>query len=168
MGRKCKCAVSGDIGNTGEFIKIGNKYYKSQEVYDKEQQRKENYRKLIDYICSTFLGYRDGQPFPPALPKLLKKLNYYDSEVIHEAFVQSEKDILYWLTHKQFSSQYSKMAYMFAIIENKVGDVDKQMRRKLTQERESKKRSEASVVFSEARSNIGGKDISQFLDSDDM
>ena len=125
MARRCKCYITGEVGTTDTFVKIGGHYYKSQYVYDEYKRLKEERKQLIDYICRTFLGYGEGQPFPSSLPKKLNELSYYDNAVIMETFRQCKENILYWLDNKEFSSEYGKIAYIFAIIGNKIADVNK-------------------------------------------
>ena len=125
MVRRCKCYITGEIGTTDTFVKIGSHYYKNQYVYDEDKRLKEERRQLIDYICRTFLGYGEGQPFPSSLPKKLNELSYYDNAVIFETFKQCKEDIVYWLGSKDFTSEYGKIAYIFAIIGNKIADVNR-------------------------------------------
>ena len=123
MARSCKCAITGEVGTTDTFVKIGSKYYKSQEIYDADQRKKQTYKELIDYICREFLGYGNGQPFPPILPKKIKELSFYSNEVILETFKECTNDIHYWLEHKQFSNEYSMISYMFTILIGNIADV---------------------------------------------
>ena len=44
MARSCKCAITGEVGTTDTFVKIGSKYYKSQEIYDADQRKKQTYK----------------------------------------------------------------------------------------------------------------------------
>ena len=98
------------------FVKINGKYYKSQEIYDADQKSKAKRKELIDYVCREFLRYGNGQPFPTSLPKKLNELSFYDDDVILETFKRCASDIHYQMEHKQFSAEYNKIAYMFAII----------------------------------------------------
>lgn len=168
MGRQCKCAITGEIGNTDVFVKVGTKYYKNQETYDESQRKKESYKQLVDYICKTFLDYYEGQPFPPALPKFLKELNFYDSDTIFETVRQNEKEILYWFTNKQFNNQNAKLAYMFAIVKSKIADVHSQMKRQKAQEREAERRIDHDFTLISTGTKVVGKNISQFLEDDEL
>lgn len=168
MARKVKCAITGEIGTSDTFIKIGNRYYKNHAVYDADQKIKQSYKQLVEYICYEFLGYGDGQPFPSSLPKLLKKLDYYDNDVILEAFKTCAGDIHYWLQNKEFSSEYGKLSYMFKIVEGSIADVNRRVLLRQKQERETKR----VTVESEDLTGLGtkkrGKDIGRFLDEDDL
>ena len=125
MGRKVKCHITGAWGTSDTFVKIGNHYYKNQYVYDEDHRLKEERKQLIDYICKKFLHYADGQPFHTSLPKKLNELSFYDNAVILETFKTCESDILYWLEHKNFTNDYGKIAYMFAIVGNNIADVNR-------------------------------------------
>ena len=125
MARKVKCYITGEMGTSDTFVKIGTHYYKNQDVYDEDRRQKEERKQLIDYVCRTFLHYSDGQPFPPLLPKKLSELSFYDTAVILETFRTCEKDITYWLERKDFDSEYGKIAYMFSIVRSKIADVNK-------------------------------------------
>jgi len=168
MARKCKCAITGEIGTVDTFIKIGSKYYKSQEIYDAEQKKKQSYKKLIDYICREFLGYGNGQPFPPILPKKIKELSFYSNEVILETFKECANDIHYWIEHKQFSNEYGRISYIFTIVKGRIADVAKQEKRKAA----LNDRVKSSVIECDDLSLIGskqhGKDISRFLSDDEF
>ena len=168
MARPCKCAITGEKGTTDTFVKINGKYYKSQEIYDANQMKKAKRKELIDFVCREFLGYGNGQPFPTSLPKKLNELSFYDDDVILETFKRCASDIEYQLEHKQFSAEYCKIAYMFAIVKNAIADVDAELRRKEKQEQITK----ATEIECGDLSNIGtkcrGKDISSFLNDDEF
>lgn len=167
-GRKCKCHITGEVGTTDTFIKIGRYYYKSQEIYDKEQKRVEDYKALVDYICREFMGYGDGQPFPPYLPKKLKELSYYDNEVILETFKQCHDTILYFLNTKVFANDSSKLSYMFAIVKNNIADVNTMFQHKKEQEVKARRISIEQVDLNELGTKQRGKDISSYLEDDEF
>lgn len=168
MARRCKCFITGEVGTTNTFVKIGNHYYKNKEVYEADQKEKEKYKNLIDYICREFLGYGNGQPFPPVLPKKINELSYYDYEVILEAFKECSHEIHYWLEHKQFSSEYGKLSYMFAIVKDKIADVNKTFVRKQKQDNQLPTAQIECGDISDLGTKNKGKDISSFLDDDEF
>ena len=47
MARMVRCSITNEVGNSSDFIKVGRKYYKNQEVYDKYKSNKENQDKLM-------------------------------------------------------------------------------------------------------------------------
>ena len=168
MARSCKCAITGEIGTTDTFIKIGSKYYKSQEIYDADQRKKEAYKQLVDYICREFLGYGNRQPFPPILPKKIKELSFYSNEIILETFKECADDIHYCLEHKQFSNEYGKISYMFSIVKGHIADVAKKEKRMAASNEQVKN----NMIECDDLSSIGfkkqGKDISRFLIDDEF
>ncbi len=168
MARKVKCQITHEWGTSDTFVKIEDKYYKSREIYDAEQKRKEAYKTLIDYVCTEFLGYGDGQPFPTSLPKKIKELSFYDNEVILETFKKCHDEICYWLEHKQFKTEYGKISYIFAIVRDKIADVNSE---KIRREQQNSHTKEVEIECDDI-SGIGtkkrGKDISDFLDDDEF
>ena len=167
MARKCKCAITGEIGTTDTFVKIGSKYYKNQEIYDADQKKKQSYKELIDYICREFLGYGNGQPFPPILPKKIKELSFYSNDIILETFKQCSDDIHYWIENKQFSTEYGMISYMFTIVKSHIADVAKQEKRISASNKQANNLIECgdlSIIGSKKQ----GKDISRFLNDDEF
>lgn len=43
MARRVMCSVTKELGDASEFIKIKNKYYKNQEVYDNYKKRERKF-----------------------------------------------------------------------------------------------------------------------------
>ena len=168
MARRCKCAITGEIGTTDTFVRINGRYYKSQQIYDAEQMRKAQRKELIDYICREFLGYGNGQPFPTSLPIKLKELSFYDDSVILETFKQCASEIDYQLEHKQFASEYNKVAYIFGIVKSRIADVNAEIIRKKKQENFQKPINIECNDMSNVGTKIQGKDISSFLDDDEF
>lgn len=168
MARACKCRITGEVGTTDTFVKIGKYYYKSQEIYDAEQKQKETYKTLIDYICNEFLGYGEGQPFPTSLPKKLKELSFYDYETILETFKKCHDDIHFWLEHKQFETEYGKICYIFTIVKSKIADINSDRIRREEQSKYTKKTEIECGDLSELGTKRQGKDISNFLNDDDL
>lgn len=166
--RTVKCSITGEVGTTDTFVKIGGKYYKSQAIYDAAQKSKAKRRELIDYVCREFLGYGDGQPFPTSLPQKLNELSFYDNDVILEAFKQCASEIHYQMEHKQFSTEYNKVAYMFAIVKNIIADVNTDFQRKAKQENIIKSTEIECGDLSSIGTKTRGKDISSFLDEDEF
>lgn len=168
MARTVKCAITHEVGTTDTFIKIGSKYYKSQEIYDADQKKKQSYKELIDYICREFLGYGNGQPFPPILPKKIKELSFYSNDVILETFKQCANDIHYWFEHKQFSDEYGMISYMFTIVKSHIADVDKHEKRMAASNEQIKNSMIECGDLSLIGSKKQGKDISRFLNDDEL
>ena len=168
MARKCKCAITGEIGTTDTFVRINGRYYKSQQVYDADQKKKAQRRELIDYICREFLGYGDGQPFPTSLPKKLKELSFYDDSVILETFKRCSQKIDYQLEHKQFANEYNKVSYIFAIVKDSIADVSSELARKEKQDKFQNPVNIECNDLSALGTKTQGKDISSFLSDDEL
>lgn len=168
MGRNVICAITKEKGNSDTFIKIGAKYYKSQEIYDKAQRQKNAYKQIVQYVCDTFLDYQAGQVFPTSLPQKIKELEFYDNEVILQALQEKEKDILYAISKKNFDSDYGKVLYIFAIIQNSINDVYKKWIREEKQDREMGSKVEETFNMDDIGSKQKGKDISNWLDGDEI
>ena len=52
-----KCSITNEVGSSSDFIKVGRKYYKNQEVYDKYKANREIQDKLMMKIAEL-LGYK--------------------------------------------------------------------------------------------------------------
>lgn len=168
MPRKVKCCITQEIGTNDTFIKIGTKYYKNQAVYDADLQRRTKRKELIDYICKEFLGYGNGQPFPTSIPKKIKELSFYDDDIILETFKRYASNIHYQFEHKQFSGEYGKVSYIFAIIKNNIADVNAEIQRKKKQDKRTTKDKIECGDLSSIGTKDRGKDISSFLDEDEF
>jgi hypothetical protein len=167
--RKVKCAITGEDGTNETFIKIGNKYYKSQEIYDEFQRKKILRQQIIDFICYNLLDYQKGQKFPSLITNKLKDLEFYDNEVILKAFQDYENDIVYWMNHKNFTSSAGKIGYMFAIVNNHINDIYDQWKRDKKQtikEEKSEIQVNTDIVIKDLGTNKKGKDISEWLEDD--
>ena len=135
MGRRVKCQITKEYGDSDTFIKIGRYYFRDQDTYDKEEKRKALRKELTYFICSEFLDYKPGQRFPALLSKKLKELDFYNDEVIFEAFRQKQSDIKFWMNNKQFDGDYGRLSYIFAIISNSIGDIYRTAQRTKRQEK---------------------------------
>ncbi len=165
MARSVKCAITKEVGTTETFIKVGNKYYKSKEIYNQDKYQKEIYRQIIDYICFELLDYSNGQPFHTSLPKILKTLNYYDNEVILKTFKYKTQDIKYAFQNKKFTSEHNKIKYMFAIINNSIIDINREWQ---NEQKSISKSNDINIEIDlETQHKQRNKDISNWLGGDD-
>ena len=170
MARNVKCSISGEYGKSDVFIKIGNRYYKTQEIYDIDEKNKNIRKEIIDYLCIEFLDYQNGQPFPPILPRKLKELEFYDNEIILEAFRQKHKDIRYWLDNKKFDNDTGRVSYIFAIIKNSIADIKRQFdySKRQAQKVENKNLyNNENLDINIIGSTASAKNISNWLEGDD-
>lgn len=167
MGRRVRCVVTKEYGTSDTFYKADdNHYYKTKEIYEQNKQDKK-YRSLIkDTICFNFLEYQKGQKFPTILTKKLKDLSFYPNEVIYQTIQDQKENIEYWVKHKEFSSDYGKIAYIFAIITNHINDVYRSWKTKKYQQnkQEQIQKEPVEIIQSKQHENT---DISKWLDGDD-
>ena len=170
MARKVKCQVTGEYGTADTFVKINNKYYKSMEIYENNRREKDLWNELIKYICDNFLGYEKGQPFPSLITRKLNELSFYKREVIMQTFKEKEKDILYQINQdNKLNNDQDKIFYMFAIIRNSINDVNKRFKRKqLTEVKQQKSEIDIETNIKELGTNKKGKDISSWLEDDEI
>ena len=169
MARKVRCAVTREYGTSDTFIKIGNKYYKSQQIYDEYEKEKVYRQKILDMISFDFLDYSPGQTFPTLIVKQLKQLDFYSKEVIYQTFLKCYDNIMYYLKNKDFKDDCAKIRYIFAIIKNNINDVYKEcLREEKIIDKQEEQTTNFDVVDEQSMMNIGSKikakDISDFLE----
>ena len=131
--------------------------------------KKVNRNDVINYICTRFLDYKPGQPPPGFINQKLNELNFYPLEVVFDTFKQSESDIDYWISTKQFSSDYGKTSYIFAIINSRIAEVNRiYERNERIKDREALMQQGYTDPTLTTGNNVGGKDISEFLEDGDV
>lgn len=131
--------------------------------------KKVNKNDVIEYICTRFLNYKLGQPPPSFINQKLNELNYYPLEVVLDTFKQSESDIDYWISTKQFSSDYGKTSYIFAIINSRIAEVNRTYERnKRIKDREALMQQGYTDPTLTTGNSVEGKDISEFLEDGDV
>lgn len=168
MARKVKCAITGEYGTNETFIKIGTRYYKSQEVYDEDRRCKDLHKKIVDTILNEFLDYQQGQIPSSLLFKKLKELEFYDNEVILKTLYQQSDTIKYWMNNKEFKNENGKIAYMFAIIKGGINDVYKDWKREKDLERKLQGADYNIPIDMDVEVNKQeGKDLSKWLEDDE-
>lgn len=168
MARKVKCAITGEYGTNETFIKIGTRYYKSQEVYDEDRRCKDLHKKIVDTILNEFLDYQQGQIPSSLLFKKLKELEFYDNEVILKTLYQQSDTIKYWMNNKEFKNENGKVAYMFAIIKGCINDVYKDWKREKDLERKLQGADYNIPIDMDVEVNKQeGKDLSKWLEDDE-
>lgn len=168
--RQVKCQITKEYGNSSDFYCVINdkgkkKYYKSQQIYEEylvDQKQKEL---TVNYILDL-LNYDHSA----CLLKKLKGLaESYSYNVILETFNQNEDLIKYYLNGKLAETkEYPKIGYIFAIINSKINDVQKDIQ---IQDRQEEKQSRDIDFDIDGFNSIGyvkikSKDISLFLEGD--
>ena len=169
MGRRVKCQVTGEYGDSETFVKINKKYYKSQAIYDVDKKQKELWSQIVSFICEDLLGYTKGATFPTLITRKLNELNYYDREVILETFKQCREDILYWISRAdKFDNDIGRIHYMFAIVKGKINDVDRVWKRRAEQTSRLQNIDVDAISSFEIKNNkFQNKDISKWLEDDE-
>ena len=121
MGRKVKCQVTGEYGNSDNFFKASNgKYYKTKEIYSNWKLQSEYRQKIINELNDIFCPKR-GMKLPTVTYKKISEYNnMYDS--LYDTVVGCRSNIEWSLKNKNFTSENGKMCYAFAIIENNFND----------------------------------------------
>jgi len=168
IGRRVKCRITGEFGDSNDFVKIDGKYYKSQKIYDIKQKENQDRQDIIDRFCYDFLDYKPGQIFPTILTKKLKELEFYGYGVINKTIDKSYKSIQYALSTKEFKNDIGKISYIFAIIKNNINDVYRDV---LREEKESETTKtfeiDTSVDIDNIQTQHEEKNISKWLEDDD-
>jgi hypothetical protein len=169
LGRRVKCQVTQEYGDSDEFVKIDGKYYKSQEIYDNDRKQKDLWNKIIKLVCEDLLGYDQCKVFPSLVIVKLKELKFYDREVIYETFMSQKDDILYWINQDgKFKDDAGKISYMFAIIKGHINEVDRQLKRDKTKLENTNKPIQIVSDMEIQQSMSVGKDISKWLEEDEL
>lgn len=167
MGRKVKCRITGEIGNSDIFYKADNGlYYKSKELYEEYKQEAEYRRKIIDFFCIELLGYEKGCMFPTVLTKKLESLSAYSYKTIWATILYKEEDLRYWASvEDKFKNDYGKICYLFVIIVNSINEVQKKIK---AQKRAYTPTVEAPPEIEDISNKTNqNKDISQWLEEDE-
>lgn len=144
MSRKCTCKICGNKGTTDTFYLVEDngkrKYYCNQEEYKHFINERNKREELIKYIAEDIFEYEEGQIVSPVLLKKIKQLNgFYDYDVILDCFRLNKDNIQYWMSAKNFSSEYNMICYIMKIIEGNINDVyvKWKFKRKQAQEQEN-------------------------------
>jgi len=123
MARSCVCPITKEHGTTDIFYCVSekgkNKYYKSQEIYEKDKKEQEHKKKTLAYVLAL-LGYE----YSTYLSKKLTELNqYFTYEIIYSAFVMQTEKINYALEHKLTQAkEQQKISYIMKILDNVIND----------------------------------------------
>ena len=167
MARKVKCHITGEEGTADTFVKIGRYYYKSQAVYDTYRHETDTRNAIVKKIANEFLGYQDGQKFPPYIQKKLNELGYYSYDVILKTIEKKYDTIMYYMNNKEFRNESGKISYIFAIISNNINDVNKsyQWEKKCEQQEHS---TEVIDIPEAAPQPSKARDMSEWLDGEDI
>lgn len=127
---KVKCQVTNEYGTSDIFIKIGGKYYKSQEIYD-EHMKQLQCKDDIFNIVYEILGYDNRQVLPKEVKDKIdyfvgissSKYLYYRYDIVLLTFKLYKNQIIQCINNKDFKNEKSKISYIFTIIKNNINDV---------------------------------------------
>lgn len=142
MAKEVTCHITGEKGPREEFVKIGRYYYKSQEIYDEMVENRDKINEAKGIIAKDFLGYAKGQKYPTFVDKKMKELDYYCGEVILRTVKEQYDTIAYYMRTKEFSSDFAKASYIFAIITNTINEVDKKYKKEQKEMKAAEKKQE--------------------------
>lgn len=94
MARRVRCSVTNELGVPSEFIKVGNKYYKNQDVYNNYKKEKESFNKLYTKIAEL-LGYSNGIIVGSTGGFVAKKIkdSSLSKEELYESLLEKEEYI---------------------------------------------------------------------------
>lgn len=168
MSRKVKCYVTGEEGTNDTFVKIGTHYYKSQAVYDEYRHEIDTRKTIVTKIAMDFLGYQCGQKFPTYIQNKLNELKFYSNDVILATIDKYYDTIKYYMDNKEFKNESGKIAYIFAILSNNINDVYKSYRVAKKETKEHKTEMISSTTINLPTPKVKGKDISDWLEDDDI
>lgn len=163
MGRRVKCQVTHEEGDSSVFFKAPNgKYYKTQEIYNHWRHEVDDRKECINLICE----YGNYKIAPTYLNKMVSdfgKRTGYD--VLLATIRECENDFQWANDNKDFNNEMGRLFYYKAIIGNHIADVYKRVQ--LRKEQERKMNSTPIECFVDV-DNIGcptggGKDLSKLL-----
>lgn len=113
--RRVKCCVTKEIGDASDFIKVGGKYYKNQEVYRQHETK----LKVVEKIAKL-LGYKDGVMAGSTYAFVAKKIkeSKLTIEELYNSLLEKEEYIvgLFGEINDHFSDSQHILA-IFKIIE---------------------------------------------------
>jgi len=149
MPRRVKCQATGEYGTSDFFIKIGGKYYKSQEIYDENERKKKERNKTFGYFKYNFLKLDKKQHLPTIVYKEVNNINSYGFDIINATIEENMDSIMYALSHKDFNSEVGKVRYVMAIIKNNINDIYKKEQRLNKSSLESRCKVEQGAITEE-------------------
>ncbi|HDK7194908.1 TPA: hypothetical protein PTV74_003215 [Clostridium botulinum] len=171
MGRKCKCRICKKELTTDTAYKVvidnKNAYYCNEEEYKntlKTKQLKDN--------CYNTIKNMLNEPFvTPMMKKEINKLKeFYDYIVIEKTFKECEENIKWFLSNKEYSTEYAKIRYIITIIQNNINSVYKRYTEELKEMEKLFKQSnnetiDINIINNSITNNLkNNNDISEFLD----
>ena len=140
-----------------------NKYYSSEEAYQKIVKNHEWQNKCVD-LYREWVGRIDSSP--SIWMKKMSQCKAYGNEVIYTAMLMSDSSARYSVSNKTFANEYQMAAYLWAIVNGNILEASKRIKTKNQREQEARNQ-EQSYVYEEigenAKHNSSTIDLSKFL-----
>lgn len=170
-GRRVKCFATGEYGNSLEYVKHDNRWWKNEEVYQ-TYTNNTLYRKKAYDLYSTIIGYEKGQIFPNYVHKRFKKLEFYGWEVIYQNMIECRESMEWAIFHKEFRNDIAQTAYLFTIMEAHINDVYANLKKQKADIEQAEKRTLEMAMYEGDDINLDviqtapqkKRDISQWLE----
>lgn len=146
-------------------LKKTNKYYTSEDAYNKWKMNQEYRQKCIDMMYE-YLGYLSFQKIPGVFFHKLSEWEGYGYDVICRCMQNCYKSVTYSLQNKQFANESGKVLYICAIFQNSMNDALNEIKREnkyLSAKKEIAEVVELDIQHKKQKT----KDISKFLEEDD-
>ena len=123
MPRKVKLQDTGEWSTSDVAYKAPNKKYYSCEEAFLNREKSTSYRfQCIDKLMDI-MGYQPGMKLPTIAYKMINEYEKpYGFDVLLETMEDQKKNMQWALNNKQFTSETSKVRYLFAIIQNNAMD----------------------------------------------
>lgn len=145
-GRRVKCYATGEFGNSLEYVRHDNHWWKSEEVYQQFIKNKQYRTKAYD-LYAQIVGYVEGQPFPGYIHKRFKKLEWYGWECVYQNMLNCQSSMEWAVNTKNFNNEIGEIAYLFAIMEGNINDCYSKMKKQKAEEARNKAIAERSVKY---------------------
>jgi len=87
-------------------------------------EQKEWRNKCTKYF-SDLIGYKQGMKFPTVFFRKMKEMDGYGYDVIYKTFLYKDTELNEAVRNKAFQTEYNKVAYLMAIVQNSIADVYK-------------------------------------------
>lgn len=141
-----------------------------------EEQRVENaaYLKVKDIMAFDFFGYKKGQRFSTQITKNLEALREgYKPTVILKTLQKCYDSIQSSLINNNITEEFARINYVFAVIQNNIGQIDRREKQIEKLEAQRKLREDEYMKTAEIIEAIDNKvhaktanDLSSFLEDD--
>ena len=174
IGRKCKCQATGEWGRTTYFVKKGNKYFKSEEVYQGWLEERKSREEVGRIFMEEILECPGNAANIPYINSKIKSFEKYTYKVLLETMIKCRDRIMYVKQHKQFKNSRNLINYICAILADNIVDVYKKNQQKKRTDQQLKLQDSkiTNDFIDELNSSTNGikhtnKNIKRFLEDGD-